>query len=69
MLSGIEYPHWFMLAGAVLVLAGLIGGHSKETDKLPKISCENPLHLKSTNRPSNRRRVPNRVENPARQSA
>lgn len=25
MLSGIEYPHWLMLAGAVLVLAGLVG--------------------------------------------
>ncbi|EIG55837.1 hypothetical protein Bra1253DRAFT_00438 [Bradyrhizobium sp. WSM1253] len=25
MLSTIEYPHWLMLAGAVLVLAGLVG--------------------------------------------
>ncbi|MET4374918.1 hypothetical protein ACVW1A_007112 [Bradyrhizobium sp. LB1.3] len=25
MLSRIEYPHWLMLAGAVLVLAGLLG--------------------------------------------
>lgn len=25
MLSRIEYPHWLMLAGAVLVLAGLVG--------------------------------------------
>ena len=25
MLSAIEYPHWLMLAGAFLVLSGLIG--------------------------------------------
>jgi hypothetical protein len=25
MLSAIEYPHWLMLAGVVLVLAGLVG--------------------------------------------
>jgi LPXTG-motif cell wall-anchored protein len=25
MLSRIEYPHWLILAGAVLVLAGLVG--------------------------------------------
>lgn len=25
MLAGIEYPHWLMLAGAVLVLVGLVG--------------------------------------------
>ncbi|MET4294775.1 type VI protein secretion system component VasK [Bradyrhizobium sp. LB1.3] len=25
MLSRIEYPHWLMLAGAVLMLAGLVG--------------------------------------------
>jgi preprotein translocase subunit Sss1 len=25
MLSAMEYPHWFMVAGAVLVLLGFIG--------------------------------------------
>ncbi len=33
MLARIEYPHWSVLAGAVLVLAGLVDGRFKETDK------------------------------------
>jgi hypothetical protein len=48
MLARIEYPHWLMLAGAVLVLAGLIGW-ARNLQAAKK--CENPQYLKAINLP------------------
>ena len=38
MLSAIEYPHWLMLAGAFLVLSGLIGlAFRKKSEDAPSV--------------------------------
>ncbi|UPK40118.1 cytochrome c oxidase subunit 4 [Bradyrhizobium sp. 186] len=42
MLSRVEYPHWLMLAGAVLVLAGLIGWAFQRNLQKPKDSVREP---------------------------
>lgn len=60
MFSRIGYPHWVIVAGAVLGLARLIGWAFQRIRKRRK-KCENPAVL--INWPSDRRRVPNRVEN------
>ena len=36
MFSAIEYPHWLMLAGAFLVLSGLIGLAYAKPGKRPR---------------------------------
>ena len=45
MLSAIEYPHWLMLAGAFLVLSGLIGlaFRKKSEDKAVKSAAPSPI--------------------------
>jgi hypothetical protein len=37
MLSAMEYPHWLMVAGAVLVVLGFIGLHLAKTSTLSAI--------------------------------
>ena len=45
MLSAIEYPHWLMLAGAFLVLSGLIGlaFRKKSEDEGVKSAAPSPI--------------------------
>ena len=45
MLSAIEYPHWLMLAGAFLVLSGLIGlaFRKKSEDERVKSAAPSPI--------------------------
>jgi hypothetical protein len=59
MLSRIKYPHCLIVAGAVLGLAGLIEWAFQRNRKRPKKVREPAVLI---NRPSNRRRMPNRVE-------
>lgn len=59
MFSKTGSPHWVIVAGAVLGLARLIGWAFQRNRKRRK-KCENPAVL--INWPSDRRRVPNRVE-------
>ena len=42
MLSAIEYPHWLMVAGAFLVLSGLIGLAFRKNRKRPRSKGWNP---------------------------
>ena len=46
MLSAIEYPHWLMLAGAFLVLSGLIGlaFRKKSEDEGVESAAPSPIH-------------------------
>jgi hypothetical protein len=47
MLSAMEYPHWFMVAGAVLVLLGFIG-FAFHKNKNPDPAEDNPKQTTSS---------------------
>lgn len=68
MLSRIEYPHWFMLAGAVLVLAGLIGWAFQRNRQASKDSVREPAAPEIDQPAVEPQASPNRVENQGRES-
>src|ERR1700693_329949 len=68
MLSAMQYPHWLMVAGAVLVVAGFIGLAFAKTGPLSPITSQREMKAKRK-RPNVNRNLPGHRSHLGRQSS